>query len=79
MCGQGSHPACTGTGLHHFDDPGADNGIPFICACGCHYVPAYRGTVYVVAPEVEPEEEVIPARELEEVEPEEAQSEEVSA
>jgi hypothetical protein len=47
MCGEGSHyPACTGTGLHHFDDPDADNGIPFRCACGCHYVPVDLGQVY---------------------------------
>lgn len=46
LCGEGGHaPACDGTALQ--------DGNPFPCACGCHFVPPYRGTVFVVVPEEE--------------------------
>lgn len=51
-CGEGSHDLCNGIGLHHFLRPDldeADGGANFICACGCHYVPPYRGRVWAVA------------------------------
>lgn len=46
MCGEGSHPVCDGWGSHHFNHPEEDNGLQFTCACGCHYVPPYRGRVF---------------------------------
>lgn len=49
MCGEGSHEVCQrnqmGLGHHHFNRPDLDNGQTFTCACGCHYVPPYRGEV----------------------------------
>jgi hypothetical protein len=51
MCGEGSHQVCQevhfGMSVHHFNDPDADTGVPFVCACGCHYAPHNFGMVPV--------------------------------
>jgi hypothetical protein len=56
MCGEGSHPVCQaqgGLGHHHYNRPDLDNGLLFACACGCHYVPPYRGRVPILV--IEPD------------------------